>query len=1209
MNHLGQKTPARPGEDAPAVPALTLTLSREERGPDYFSLSPRERAGVRAPRRQTSAGLSRSLGLAALLALSLAPPALAQRGLKDIPDPDPEIERLSFQMADGFEVNLFAADPILAKPIQMNFDPAGRLWVVSSEVYPQIQPGQTANDKVLVLEDRDGDGRAEKTAVFADGLLIPTGVEPGDGGAYVANSTELLHLRDTDHDGKADARRVVLSGFGTEDTHHILHTFRWGYDGNLYFNQSIYIHSHIETPHGVRRLGGGGIWRFRPDTMELDVFIRGMYNPWGHHFDRWGQSFVTDGAGGQGINYALPGAYFDAAVGAERLLPGLNPGSPKYSGAEVLSGRHLPEDWRGNILTNDFRGNRVCRFVLSEDGAGFSAREMPELIKTRHVAFRPIDVKLGPDGAIYIADWYNPIIQHGEVDFRDPRRDHTRGRIWRVTAKGRPLVERPKLVDAPTDALLDALTAPEDWTRHHARRVLKERGAEAVAPALATRVAQLDPNDADDEHRRLEALWTYETLDVIQPELLARLLEAKDHRVRAAAARVAGAWRARLSDPIGLLAPRVADDHPRVRLEAARSLARIPDLKAAEVAMTALDRPTDRFLDYALWLTARDLAPQWVPAFEAGRFDFGGNLSHLVFALEAANVKGGVRPMVDALREGRIPEADQDRVLAFVAALGEPGDLAPFLDRAIGDGSESPSRRKALLDALLKGTERRKVRPDGDLSRLGPWLDGSDEGLRATAARAAGQWKVESLRPKLVEIAGATDVADPVRREAVSALVQLGGPEGRKAIERLAGPSVPPRARTLAIGALAAIDPDAGAAKAVERLASPVDAADVDDLLSRLLQLKNGPPALAKALAGKTLPSDAAKLAVRAVRGTGRDDARLIDALTKAGGFTASARPATPEEVAALAADASRMGDPARGEAVFRRQEQSCLKCHAIAGAGGQVGPGLESIGASAPADYLVESLLIPGKAIKENYHALVVATADGRVTTGIKVRQDDADLILRDAEDREVAIPLASIDEQKPGGSLMPAGLTDSLTRGELVDLVRFLSELGKIGPYSVSKTRMARRWRVLDASPATYRTLARFGLGAAAGVVPDSPGEAIDLSWLPAYSLVSGDLPLDAPPPIRLGKDVLRHGFVRAELDVSTGGLVKIALADPAGLDLWVDGSKVVAGPEVMLDLKSGIHALTLAVPLDSRTAGLRCTLEDVPGSPARARWVVGK
>src|SRR5207244_1537945 len=178
---------------------------------------------------------------------------------------DPELERKTFIVAPGFEVNLWAADPLLAKPIQMNFDPQGRLWIATSEHYPQIKPGEKANDKIIILEDTKGEGKADKSTVFADGLLIPTGVAPGDGGAYVANSTQLVFFKDTDGDGKADTKRIVLSSFGTEDTHHILHTLRWGFDGQLYMNQSIYIHSHIETPHGIVRLSSGGIWNFRPE--------------------------------------------------------------------------------------------------------------------------------------------------------------------------------------------------------------------------------------------------------------------------------------------------------------------------------------------------------------------------------------------------------------------------------------------------------------------------------------------------------------------------------------------------------------------------------------------------------------------------------------------------------------------------------------------------------------------------------------------------------------------------------------------------------------------------------------------------------------------------------------------------------------------------------------------------------------------------------
>src|SRR6187399_3752001 len=155
--------------------------------------------------------------LSALL-LAIIPSVAFGQANATVPDPDPEIERKTFTVAPGFEVNLFAADPLLAKPIQMNFDPQGRLWIASSEIYPQIKPGEKANDKIIVLEDTDGDGKADKTTVFADGLLIPTGIEPGDGGVYVANSTELLHIEETP-DGKAGKTRVLLSGFGTEDTH------------------------------------------------------------------------------------------------------------------------------------------------------------------------------------------------------------------------------------------------------------------------------------------------------------------------------------------------------------------------------------------------------------------------------------------------------------------------------------------------------------------------------------------------------------------------------------------------------------------------------------------------------------------------------------------------------------------------------------------------------------------------------------------------------------------------------------------------------------------------------------------------------------------------------------------------------------------------------------------------------------------------------
>ena len=458
----------------------------------------------------------------------------------------------------------------------------------------------------------------------------------------------------------------------------------------------------------------------------------------------------------------------------------------------------------------------------------------------------------------------------------------------------------------------------------------------------------------------------------------------------------------------------------------------------------------------------------------------------------------------------------------------------------------------------------------------------------------------------MLEIARAEATSDPLRRAAIDALARFRGDETRETLDTLSRPDAPSRARPLALAALAGLHPKLAAARAVEWLGGSNPPEQVEGVIARFTERRDGPKALAAALAGKALPADAAKVAIRAARSSGREDASLIEALTRAGNLAQAAKPMTPEEKSQLAADVARLGDPARGEAVFRRKDATCLKCHAVSGAGGQVGPSLESVGASAPVDYLIDSLLEPGKAIKDNYPALVVATTDGRVLNGIKVRQTDAELVLRDAEDREVGVPLSSIDEQKPGGSLMPNGLADPLTRGELIDLVRFLSELGKVGsPYATGKARDLRRWQVLDATLEAARALSRTD--ALEGVVKGRP----PLPWSPAYSLVSGVFPLDALPAIHPGRDAPPIALARGQIEVTTPGAVRLLLNSPEALSLWIDDRRVHPADDgsTTRDLSPGLHTLTVAVALDRRKEGLRVTLDDLPDSPARARMVVGK
>ncbi len=961
------------------------------------------------------------------------------------------------QVADGYEVSLFAADPMISKPLQMNFDPQGRLWVSSSSIYPQIRPGEVADDTVTVLEDEDGDGRADTATTFARGLLMPTAVLPDDrGGAYVANSTELVHLADTDGDGKADARSAVLSGFGTEDTHHLIHTFRRGPDARLYFNQSIYIHSHVETPQGVKRLNGGGIWRFRPESVGLDVFARGWVNAWGHAFDRWGRSLVTDGAGGEGIYYGFPGAAYQAAVGVSRILHGLNPGSPKYCGLEILDGRHLPDDAQGVLVTNDFRANRVCRFRLTEAGSTFTSAKLPDLIHSKRVTFRPIDVKMGPDGAIYIADWYNPIIQHGEVDFRDERRDRTHGRIWRVVAKGRATLPRLDFTKLSPAELLAHLASPEGYARDMARRELAVRGRADVVSAVSAWRAGLTPETPDVERLKLEALWLVQGLDCgsagdIDAALLREVLASSDPRARAAACRVVPDWADRLEAPVELLASGVDDAAPLVRLEAVRALARIGGERAAALALTAVDHPRDEPLDYAVWLAARELRNAWLPAVLTGRFADDEELGRVVYAVRAAQASEAVPMIVAALAAGRVAEADRVAALECIAELGTAADLRQVFDHVVAETTPA-AESHLLLGRLIEAHQRRRLVPAGNLAAITAVVTAGDDARAIRGLEAAAAWRVAAAGDAIAVIARDAARSADVRRAAIGALGGLPGDEPRGVLVAFASSGGEPVVAAAAIAALVPQARDEAARQAASFLAAVTDQPLAEGVVRAFVSVKDGGTALAAALAGSraaiTPQAFAGGLAVISASGRPQPEltsafevARPRETVTTAGGPHAI----TPDQLDGFIELVKTKGDRTRGEAIYKREALKCASCHRIGDHGARVGPNLAAIGAASPLDYIIDSLLHPAKNVKEGYNTLVVQTADGLVVTGIPVSRTDEELVLRDATDRQITIRVADIDEESPGTSLMPAGLVDSLSREELADLVRFLSELGR--------------------------------------------------------------------------------------------------------------------------------------------------------------------
>ena len=270
----------------------------------------------------------------------------------------------------------------------------------------------------------------------------------------------------------------------------------------------------------------------------------------------------------------------------------------KQCGGDLATGTHLPKDIRGQLLTCRFKSRAIIRYEFTDDGAGFSTRP-PPLISSKHPNFRPVDCKIGPDGAVYVADWYNPIINHAKHNFRDPRRAKDHGRIWRITAKDRPLAPKPQLVGAPLSELLEHLKSPESWTRHQARLTLSELDPDTVSAAILNWVDGLDPKDPEHAHHLVEAMWACQGVERPSEKILKLVLGSKDGNARSAGARIIRYWHGELSDPVSLLAKASSDPFPRTRMEAILSAGYVP---SAEAFSAALRRLITRETSSLIWL-------------------------------------------------------------------------------------------------------------------------------------------------------------------------------------------------------------------------------------------------------------------------------------------------------------------------------------------------------------------------------------------------------------------------------------------------------------------------------------------------------------------------------------------------------------------------------------------------------------------------------
>ena len=528
-------------------------------------------------------------------------------------------------LGKGMKINLFASEeqfPELINPVQMAVDTKGRVWVACWPTYPHWKPkAEEMNDKLLILEDTDGDGVCDKCITFADKLHNPTGFEFWNGGVIVSMAPDLIFLRDVNGDDKADTRERILHGLDTADTHHTANSFTLDPGGALYFQEGTFHHTQVETPWGPpKRVANGAVFRFEPRTYKFDVYVSyGFANPHGHVFDRWGQDIVVDGTGANPYHGTLFSGHLEYPNKHSRTPQVYQQRTRPCSGLEYLSSSHFPDEMQGNLLVPNVIGVQgILRYKVVDKDSSFGAEEQEPVVLSTDPNFRPTDVEIGGDGAIYFGDWQNPIIGHMQHNLRDPNRDKEHGRVYRITYEGRPLAKAPKMVGEPIPALLDLLKSKEDRTRYRARIELSGRPTDEVIAAVTKWSEGLDKSAPDYEHHVLETLWLHQNHNVVNPSLLERCLTSPEFRARAAAVRVLCYWRDRLSNGLELLKKAAADEAPRVRLEAVRAASFYPQAEAAEVVIIAGELPVDPFIDFVTKETMRTLDPYVKQATASG---------------------------------------------------------------------------------------------------------------------------------------------------------------------------------------------------------------------------------------------------------------------------------------------------------------------------------------------------------------------------------------------------------------------------------------------------------------------------------------------------------------------------------------------------------------------------------------------------------------
>lgn len=935
----------------------------------------------------------------------------------------PEEAIAKMTVPEGFSVEVVAAEPQIMNPVAMTFDERGRIWVTESFEYPRREPGP-GRDRVKILEDTDHDGRVDKVTVFAEGLNIPSGIAVGHGGVWVANAPDILFLQDTDGDDKADKQEVVVTGFGREDTHELPNSLTWGPDGWLYglngvFNPAKVVHQ------GKTYEFTCALFRIHPKTRDFELFCEGTSNPWGVAWDSEGSAFISACVIDHlwhltetGYYLRQGGPYPPFTWHIESIVEHHHQ-KAAYCGIHYFDSDAYPEQYREKLYMGNIHGACINCDYLERAGSTYFAKPDPDFLSANDAWFMPVVQKTGPDGCLYILDWYDRYHCYQDAN-RDPAGiDRGKGRLYRVRYQDTPRAPAFDLAKESDAQLIERLHSPNVFFRDLAQRLLTERGTSR------NELQSLVLDDQTPRKARMHALWALIGGGPLDETFHATLLKHADATFRAWGVRAAGNMK-RVSPAVrDAVLSLAADSSPDVRLQVVIASRKLDGVDPLRVLFQVLSTSgEDELLPHIVWNNLQPLME--------------GRENHAIVALQVSDAlrsPGASRMLPHFARRilgGKQP--DSHAIIALFAILSIDGEQ----DHVVGE----------MLRTLAAKAQNREL-SDATMQEFRGWVSvvvgrlieqRRDNPVHADASLLAATWGDERGLAETREYLKEIKHSPELRARALSALIAARDSGLGEAVAELLAEQSPDgkELRRQTLGALGQLEsPQAGetVVAAYDKMEPELRPAAIELLTSRAAWAKQ----LIAAVKENRVPREA--ISVNHVRKLlSSNDQELVDQVIASWGAVRTERNPEREQLIAQMRDVIRAtpGDAHRGQAVFTKL---CATCHKMYGEGQEVGPDITFNGRSS-FEQLLSNVFDPSLVIGSAYQAVTVETEDGRVLTGLLAENSDQRVVLKQQGGKVETVARADVAEMGVSKlSLMPEDVEKQLNSQEIADLFAYIT------------------------------------------------------------------------------------------------------------------------------------------------------------------------